>query len=457
MAVRGIRCHYEILRGLIRDCKYGQVQPFLVSLVKKHGLVGGRVGKILVHYLLMKNNVSSALKLICNLKENNLWVTFPVDVLSVLTQRGRVLDAYKLLVSAENNLPFVDVVDYSIVIDGLCRKGHIDRALSLCGLANKKGIKLNVVVYNIILNGLCRQSCLIEAFRLFDSLERNDVVPSDITYGTMIDALVREGFLLDARQLFERMVLKGLQPNTHIYNSLIGGYCKFGNLKEALKLLDDLEINSLKPEEFTISAVIDGFCRQGHLQEALYFFEDAKEKGIFPDFFGFLYLARGLCAKGRMQEARDTLIVMLQTDSVVELINEVINNVEPEIETDSTVSLLIHLCEQRSIEKVVVFLNGIGATLSAYRRNAAYCGKGKTLYSQEIPSTDSLEPLSFIHDPNLDVKTEQEAGSCYTSGHVSQLHDFDAFYLQLESLCSAGNIQEASKLAIDVASGLAKN
>lgn len=420
MAKRASQFYYGILREFIQDSNGGEVRPIFTTIIKKYGLIAPTLGKMLVHYLCMENNVDGAIGLIYKLNKNNFKVNFPFNVLGMLTEQGRSLDAYKLVMGAQNDLPIMDVVDYSIIIDGLCKEGYIAKAIELCNFARKRGVTLSVVIYNSLFNGLCRQNCLVEAFRLFDSLERNDIDPSEITYGTLIDALVREGFLLDARKLFERMVLKGKQPNTHIYNSLIDGYCKFGNLEEALRLLHDLENRSLKPDKFTLSAVIYGFSLEGDMEGALQFFIDMKRDCFSPDFLGFLYLIRGLSAKGRMEEARSILREMLQDESIVELLNRV----DVEIENESIESLLVHLCDQGSIQGALVILNEIGSIFFPYKRNSASSTQKQTGSCEEDVCVNSFKPLTAIHQMN-----------------------FDALYSQMASLCSVGDIEGANALA----------
>ncbi|KAL2936441.1 hypothetical protein RDABS01_011882 [Bienertia sinuspersici] len=377
----------------------------------------------------MENCVDGALRLIKELHRNSLRINFPIDVIGMLTAQGRSVDAYRLVLGAQNDLPTMDVVDYSVLVDGLCKEGYVDKALDLCNFARRMGVRLNVVTYNSLFNGLCRQNCLIEAFRLFDSLERNNIIPSDITYGTLIDALIREGFLSDARQLFEKMIVKDIKPNTHIYNSLIDGYCKFGNVEEALRLLYDLENHSLRPESFTISAVIYGFSLKGNMESALQFFLDMKGNGFSPDFLGFLFLVRGLCTKGRMEEARSIIREMLQNDSVLELLNRVDN----EIETESIESFLVQLCEQGSIESALVILNEIGSMFFPYKRISASISQKPVASCEEDIRANSPDDLPSIH-----------------------LTDFDALYSEMKSLCSLGDLQGAAALAKAMISGFEK-
>lgn len=430
MAKRAGLCYYKILQRFIRDSNHGRFQPVFTLVIKKYGLAIPTLSKMLVHYLCKENNVDSALGLITELNQNNLKVNFPCDLIQMLTEQGRSLDAYKLVMGAKNDVPTMDVVDYSIIIDGLCKGGWIDKALEICNFARERGVVLNVVTYNSLFNGLCRQGCLVEAFRLFDSLERHRIVPSDMTYGTLIVSLVREGFLLDARQLFERMMVKGIKPNTHIYNSLINGYCKIGNMEEALKLVRDLENISLKPGKFTVSAVIYGFSLEGDMEGALHFFVDMKRSGLSPDFLGFLYLVRGLCAKGRMEEARNIVREMLQDESVAELIN----GVNVEIEDESIESVLVDLCEQGSIQGALVILNEIGAMFFPYKRSAASSGQKSAASCGEDSRAISLGTL-----------------------HLMDEMDFNALYSQVASLCYQGDLSGANALAKSMMTSLVKN
>ncbi|PIN01437.1 hypothetical protein CDL12_26053 [Handroanthus impetiginosus] len=321
------KCYYSILRALLFEGKKLLAQLILTAFVKIYGMSDLRVCEVIVNHLSL-HDVKKALVFLSTLNEMNWSIIIPITIFKTLTNDGRVCDAYELLIGAENNLPVLDVVDYSIMIDALCKGGHIDKALDLCTLAKNKGISLNIVTYNSVISGLCRQGCLVEAFRLFDSLETINILPTEVTYGTLIDALVKEGLLRDARMLFERMFHKDLRPTTHIYNSLINGYCKLSLLEEALKLFHDLEVRNLEPDGFTVSEIINGYCQKGDMEGALKLFFEFKSKGLLPDFLGFMYLIRGLCAKGRMEESRSILREMLQAQSVIDLLGRVDTEVE---------------------------------------------------------------------------------------------------------------------------------
>ncbi|EOY32006.1 Pentatricopeptide repeat superfamily protein, putative [Theobroma cacao] len=447
-----------VLKKLIDDGKQSLVGPFLNFFLKEYGLVESMVNKIVAHYLCLKD-MDIALRFLKKMKEQVSIVTLPSSVFRKLVKDGRVLDAYKLVLEASENFTVMDVIDYSILVDALCKEGYLNEVLDLCSFVKNKGITLNIVTYNSVINGLCRQGCFIEALRLFDSLERIDLVPSRVTYATLIDNLCKQGFLLEARKIFDGMIFKGCEPNICVYNSLIDNYCKFGPMDEALKLMSDLEIKGIKPDDFTISALIYGYCKKGDMEGALTFFSEFKMKGISPDFLGFIHMIRGLSAKGRMEEARSILREMLQTKSVMQLINRI----DTEIESESIESFLVYLCEQGSIQEALVVLSEIGSRLfpiqrwsTAYQESQAPNKRLKSEALFAVP-TASARPNKksdldcALHDPQQIRKLVEN----YNVGNEeSQFCGFGFNYSLLSSLCSKGELHKANKYVNEMLSNL---
>lgn len=292
------------------------------------------------------------------------------------------------------------------------------------------------------------------------------MLPTVVTYAILIGALCEEGFLQDASELFKRMVLKGLTPSTRVYNLLINGYCHFGLVEDALKLLLDLEGGNLQPDAYTVSALISGYCRKGDMESALGFFGEFKRKGFLPDFLGFVNLIRGLCAKGRMEEARSVLREMLQSQSVTELINKA----GDEIKMESLTSFLGSLCEQGSILEAAKILSEVGVMFFPLERSARHSGPLKlSTMSQEGPDMGSqrldsgrdgacqfIKPRSDSGGLEIDyLKFMQIKGKEDNSNQGNYnpligkppLHNFDAYYSIIASLCSKGKLQKANSVA----------
>ncbi|KAK7413036.1 hypothetical protein VNO78_04871 [Psophocarpus tetragonolobus] len=449
-----------ILRGNLINRNREQILPLLNSFLKEYGLVEPMVQRIFACYLCLKD-VNSGLQFLEKTVDYSSAVTFPASILKILIKEGRVLDTYKLVTEAQDNLPVMHV-DYEIVIDGLCKGGYLSKALDLCAFVEKKGLNLNIVIYNSIINGLCHEGCFIEVFRLLDSLEKLNLIPSEITYATVIYALCREGYLPDADHVFRKMILKGFQPKVQVYNSLLDGISKFGQLEKAFELLNDMETKYIEPDSLTVSAVINCYCQKGDMQGALEFYYKFKRKDISPDFFGFLYLIRGLCTKGRMEEARSVLREMLQSKNAAELIN-IVNK---EVDTESISDFLATLCEQGRVQEAVTVLNEIACILFPVRRLSTYnqgFHKGQKIYewkdfgskSSSIIPSSGKSGLNLESCDDIDVKnlTTNNGGDMTRS----QLHGFDFYYSRIAALCAKGELQKANQSAKEMLSDLTES
>ncbi|KAF7153589.1 hypothetical protein RHSIM_Rhsim01G0118900 [Rhododendron simsii] len=262
------KSYYSMMKALRGYGKSWPTRPLLNTLVKRFGIVEPRVCKIVLDYLCIKD-VDNALRFLDVVKDKAFTTTFHVHVLRTLTRDGRALDAYKLIIGGELNLPTMNVVDYSKVVDSLCKGGHMDKALDLCSFAKRKGIALSIITYNSVINGLCRQGCFIEAFRLFNSLEKIDMFPSEITYATLIDS---------ALELFFEFKRQGVLPDFLGFMYLIRGLCAKGRMEECRTILTQmlqtqsvvelLKIAETEVGTESIESFLVSLCDQGNVQEA---------------------------------------------------------------------------------------------------------------------------------------------------------------------------------------------
>lgn len=447
-----MKTYYLLVRALNSEGMTQMSWPILVNFLKEYGLAEPIVKQIFADFQCRKFTLLTPEKM----EEKISTFTVSDATFKELVKERRFIDAYNLVMKSGNNPSLGDVFDYSILIHGLCKGGQMTEALDICVCAKTNGIKLNIVSYNSVIKGLCLQSRLTEAFQLFDSLEIIGLIPTVITYGTLIDSLCREGYLEDSRQLFERMIPKGLKPNTHIYNSLIDGYIRIGQIEEAFKLLHVLGTEVFNPDEFSVSSAIKAYCRKGDMEGALSFFFEFREKGILPDFLGFLYLIRGLCAKGRMEEARNILLEMLQSQSVMELINKV----DTEIETESIGSALAHLCEEGRILEAYAVLNEVGSIFFSAQRHSTDYNQPRKLHINDKESvgviSSGFEAYPGITLQNCESSDFDTLGNTKYENLEKRPHfqDFNFYYPLLYSLCSEGNVQKASQLAKEVISNL---
>ncbi|RZC83800.1 hypothetical protein C5167_046584 [Papaver somniferum] len=225
--------YYLILKSFFADQNRILAPLVLNAFLKEYGISEPRIIKIVVRHLSGKD-VKKCLHFLDRMKKKHTCITIPTTVFEDLKKQGRVLDAHKLIKEVDGTQTVCDLFGYSIVVDGLCKEGFLNKALDLCVTMRKHGIPPNIVIYNSVINGLCNQGCFVQALRIFDSLEKIDLVPTVITYNTLITALSKEGYLQDAKKLLEKMIFQEFIPNTRVYNSLIDGYCKIEEASDVL-------------------------------------------------------------------------------------------------------------------------------------------------------------------------------------------------------------------------------
>ncbi|CAN1237803.1 Pentatricopeptide repeat-containing protein At5g57250, mitochondrial [Linum grandiflorum] len=359
----------------------------------------------LISWLCKKNMVDVATQVFLELIEKGL--TLDVE----MTKHNGGLTAYELIMGAKDDIPGMDMVGYSIVVDGLIKGGHTIKALDICELAEK----------------------------------RMNLRPSEVTYATLIDSLCREGYLMDAQQLVDRMVLGGYKKGAHVYNSLLNGYCKTGEVEEALMILNNMDAEHLRPGGFTVSAVINGYCQRGDMEQALRFFSECQLKGTSPDFLGFLFLIRGLCTKGRMEEARSILREMLKSQPVL----EVLNHVNYLAETDSIDSFLVSLCDQGSIKEAVMVLEEVSDMFYPHSKRYGLHHEQEDL--GQLAESMAFSPVA--HKRRIDLQVpyyDSTLEYSYDPKGGSESNSFDSYSSLIASLCSKGELGEANKLAEDM-------
>lgn len=465
IAVTSKTC-YKLLKSLHRNGSQEAIQPLLCEFIKIYGLDEPRMINMLSCHLI-KKSVNEAIWFSNNMGKGSVPVSILRGAVYALKKQGEVLDACNFLKEAEQSGFPVDLAMYSIVVDGLCKGGYLEKALDLCASMNKDGLHPNIVIHNSVLSGLCQEGCLTEAFRLFDYIENSKMLPTIITYAILIGALCREGLLDDADQLFHKMSTKGIRPTTRVYNLLISGYCNFGLTEKALELMSHLEELLLVPDCFTIGAIINGLCLKGETEAALRFFNEYCDKDIGPDFVGFMSLVKGLHAKGRIEESRGILREMFQCKEAVELIN----SVGDRIQVESLVDLLSSACDQGRIDEIVTILNEVGlmhlssSDSSSYDTLAHLKKLQKTedaydsnidsgqvsLVSYDVSSKSLHRSSEGMVQPMIDGDDSLSKACVETDIDYRILlgksfnDDFESYYAAIASLCSKGEVLKANK------------
>ncbi|XP_039010571.1 putative pentatricopeptide repeat-containing protein At1g12700, mitochondrial [Hibiscus syriacus] len=94
----------------------------------------------------------------------------------------------------------LNIVCYNILIDGLCKAGHIEAAKELFCELVVNGLKPDVCTYFTITNGFCKERLPDAAYQLL-SMGENDSLPNICCYNVMIRVFLQNNYISKAAHL----------------------------------------------------------------------------------------------------------------------------------------------------------------------------------------------------------------------------------------------------------------
>jgi pentatricopeptide repeat protein len=143
----------------------------------------------------------------------------------------------------------------------LFQAGRVLEAKELLKDMYTQGHSLNLITYSILLDGLIKQGCFDQALGLFRDMQNSYLKPDLAIYNITIDAMCKSGKLKDARELFLELSVKGLQPNVRVWTTIINGLCKEGLLDEAYKTFRQMEEDGCPPDNCSYNVFIRGLLQ----------------------------------------------------------------------------------------------------------------------------------------------------------------------------------------------------
>ncbi|KAB1204539.1 hypothetical protein CJ030_MR8G021809 [Morella rubra] len=176
--------------------------------------------------------------------------------------------------SAIRTFEFAQMKLFEILLDSLCKEGHVEVASDY--LDQKRKLEPSWVpslrVYNILLNGWFRSRKLKKAEQLWERMKMDDVKPSVVTYGTLVEGYCRmrraeraiELERLDlAVQVSQEMRARGCDMDLATSTMLVHLLCKMHRLEEALVEFGDMIRRGVIPQYLTFKRMNDELKKQG--------------------------------------------------------------------------------------------------------------------------------------------------------------------------------------------------
>ncbi|KAG6769566.1 hypothetical protein POTOM_025214 [Populus tomentosa] len=151
---------------------------------------------------------------------------------------------------------------YGVLIHGLCKNGHLNKALTILKEAEDERDKLDALAH----------SSMVEALGMVHQMDNHGCKLSPHVCNLLINGFVRASKLEQEIHFFREMESKGCSPPLVVYNTLINGLCKAERFCHAYSFVKEMLKKDWKPDSITYSL----------LMVALNLWRQALDKGLEP-------------------------------------------------------------------------------------------------------------------------------------------------------------------------------
>ncbi|GAB2287575.1 hypothetical protein Dimus_021947 [Dionaea muscipula] len=219
-----------------------------------------------------------------------------------LCRRGEVADVIYLIPKMDGRL---DVVIYSMILDGLCKKNLMPEALGLSLAMIDRGILPRIDICTSLVRCLCKLGRWKDGKLLLNKISTSYAAPNIKGFSMLVDWFFKERMIEQAEYVVELMRDRGngCQPDLVSYNILINGYCKIQKIDKALNLFQEICRRGLTPNTVTYSILLDGLFKANRPQRAKVLLKDMLAHGQSPDVVTLATLLEGLCNRGQLSDA----------------------------------------------------------------------------------------------------------------------------------------------------------
>ena len=105
-----------------------------------------------------------------------------------------------------------------------------------------KGLLLNVVTYNIMINGLCKKGELEKTNRLLLDMEEKGCIPTEVIFATLMRGFIHNNEKSKAVELLHKMAKRNLIPDASIVSMVIDLLVNDENYRECLNSLPSFHL-----------------------------------------------------------------------------------------------------------------------------------------------------------------------------------------------------------------------
>lgn len=274
---------------------------------------------LFIHHYCAKGDLGRGWKVLLELR-NFLSKPDAVDftiVINSLCKISLLKEASALLFKMTAFGVSPDSVTMSSVIDGYCKVGKLDIA---CKILKYFRLPLNIFTYNSFITRLCTEGDMEKASEVFLEMSEVGLVPDCVSYTTMIGGYFKVENINRAFSYLCKMLKSGTQPSIITYTLFIDNFCKYGDVEMAEVMFQKMIIEGLKPDVVMYNILMDGYGKKGYLHKAFELLDMMRSTNVTPDVVTYNTLINGLVMRGFLKEAKDILDELIRRGFSIDVV-----------------------------------------------------------------------------------------------------------------------------------------
>ncbi|KAL0680715.1 hypothetical protein Bca4012_047562 [Brassica carinata] len=126
------------------------------------------------------------------------------------------------------------------MVDGWCKEGEIELAMSCVARMYEDEKDPDVVTYTSLIHGLCASGRPSEVISRWNKMKGRGCCPNEITFMALIQGLCKCGWTSEALVYFREMEEKEMEPDSGVYVSLVSSFLLSGNISEGFGIFREM-------------------------------------------------------------------------------------------------------------------------------------------------------------------------------------------------------------------------
>ncbi|XP_052113740.1 pentatricopeptide repeat-containing protein At3g18020 [Arachis duranensis] len=275
-ALGGSLCE-EVAYGQMIDslCKVGRYHAAarIVYIMRKRGLVPSvACYNYIIHGFSKDGDCMRAYQL---LEEAEFGFLLSEHTYKVLVEAlCQVLDVDKARKVLEHMLSREGVNKtriYNTYLRALCIVDNPTELLNVLVLMLQSQCHADVITLNAVINGFCKVGRIDEALTVLqDMLSGKFSAPNVVTFTTIISGLLDTAKIDEAVELLHKVMPEnGVRPSVATYNAFLRGLFKLKRPNDALRAFNNMASNGITADSTTYTVVVDGLCESNQIDELI--------------------------------------------------------------------------------------------------------------------------------------------------------------------------------------------